>query len=627
MVESNHHTTQRSGTPSRRPKKPANPLVKGILAYCSQHDVEISEVPRDRDIQSPNLDREGHDLAVAEPTRTKPSKLGPFYDDSPSPRLQYRSLSRADIPKRYTIYAPLVLLPSNFSSQNPRWAEFYRGLNESERTELFRCIAEEGFAGTAVEDRTGIRIAILAPIAAEEAEIDGHRESTVDETGLLKSGLPTYSTTVVTMSEAKGMHDPTKSKSVGTHTTASTRKQNVLRSPSGLVPVYGDWGKILPRSWSHGSGLGCEPCSANEDRSRKIITNPSQQNFQEAFWTSTSQHKGITQCWAPLYTMFSRGNISEKARILGVVPKATVQSQSASKPQPDSQSPAETFSGTVTQPQSTFPGLTDAEFGEPLSSIDVVDFYVGIGYFAFCYLARGVRRVWGWDINPWSIEGLRRGCEKNGWGCMVVRVDDDGRLDLPGNGTNATEDRLEGDDVVKEVVARIRQGDEADTERGPGRERQDQHAPVRCIAFLGDNKWSDTVMGKIQREMQHQGLALNVKHANLGLLPTSRGSWQNAVKVVKGQQSRTEGRRGGWLHVHENVDIQHIEAMKNRIIQDLDSIVRHEPEPEPAGQEEDGSEAICVPSWSVSCDQIHQVKTYAPGVMHCVFDIHITPNG
>ena len=450
-----------------RPKKPANPLIKGIVAYCGQAGINIVE---------PHDSRSQIDI------------------EHKHPRLE---LSLAELPKRYTSYAPLLLLPFNLPSHTPRWAAVYAALTDVERNELFRCIAEDGFAGTIS------RIAVNAPIAAEE-----------------------------------GADDVDASKIVAVETCSGSRKENVLRSPSGLVPVYGDW--------------GTQP-------GRKLIT-PRPEDFEQAFWTTTSQHKGITQCWAPLYTMFSRGNLSEKARILGSLPQAG-KAKDAAGPQ--------------------FAGLTDHEVEEPLESIDVVDFYVGIGYFAFCYLARGVRRVWGWDINPWSIEGLRRGCKQNGWDCLVVEVDDQGNL--VGMKT-------------EELVERILEGDK----------KGDEHT-TRCVAFLGDNRWADKVMGDIH---DIGGLA-NFRHANLGLLPTSKGSWEGAIKVIL---RLTSAGRGGWLHVHENVDVRHIEMMERGIVREIGRMVQVQ-----SLREE-------VP-WTVSCDHVAQVKTYAPGVMHCVFDIQIKPNG
>ncbi|RMZ84738.1 hypothetical protein DV737_g985, partial [Chaetothyriales sp. CBS 132003] len=147
-------------------------------------------------------------------------------------------------------------------------------------------------------------------------------------------------------------------------------QENRLRSPCQLLPVYGDFG----------------PSSLHEQTGRATKA-----DFDAAFWLSASQDAGISQVWAPRWTMFSRGNTREKARILR-------------------------------HDERKFPGMTEKELGTPVGEAEVLDMYVGIGYFAFSYLKNGVKRVWGWDLNPWSIEGLRRGCEKNGWRHLIVQV-------------------------------------------------------------------------------------------------------------------------------------------------------------------------------------------------------------
>jgi tRNA wybutosine-synthesizing protein 2 len=406
------------------------------------------------------------------------------------------TLGISDLPKRFTIYPPLLLLPNNFTTHSPRWKCFYDTLTEADRDPLFRDIVEGGFAGMGIS-----RIAINAPIAADE---------------------------IVGPSQVTGVEHE-----------SMVMTENVLRSPSGLVPLFGDWGA---------SKTVCKDGMI-----------PAKDDFEQAFWVSTSQHKGITQCWAPIYTMFSRGNISEKARILGL------------------------DAGTG-QSKSSFQGLTETELGERTEDVDVVDFYVGIGYFAFSYLKRGIRTVWGWDINPWSIEGLRRGCETNGWRCLVLQVDCEGNMlgmSLP--------------QLAETLV------------KGTG-ESKDQE--VRCVAFLGDNKWSAKVMKNIHDELKALspfGRGLNIRHANMGLLPSSQGSWENAIALVRGTDAQ---HKESWLHVHENVDIHQIDAMKAKIVRQIEVLASER-------EKESG----------VSCIHVHQVKTYAPGVMHCVFDIQMKPNG
>ncbi|KAJ9613351.1 S-adenosylmethionine-dependent methyltransferase [Cladophialophora chaetospira] len=422
----------------------------------------------------------------------------------------------SDLPKRYTAYPPLLLLPFNFTSHSARWAKFYSGLDEADKTELFRCIAEEGFRKMSIS-----RVAINAPIAAVIGHDDEDEAEEAERCGVLSYGEQSH-------------HNQGKEQS---------KQPNVLRSPSGLVPIYGDWRPPV-----------------TPDQHKPRILHPTVQDFQQAFWTSTSQHEGVTQVWAPLYTMFSRGNISEKARILGI--------------------------------QSRFPGLTAHELGdgEYIGEVDVVDLYVGIGYFAFCYLKRGVRRVYGWDINPWSIEGLRRGCERNGWRCEVVKIDQKGKIESEGG--------------VRGLVARIREGDE------DGREEK----VIRCVAFLGDNRLAANVIEEIQDGFKkveskagRKRPELNIRHINLGLLPTSKAGWSDAVRMLN---SMSNG-KGGWAHIHENVDVRDIKDKAGSIVKEVDGLLR----------------AVSGPRFNASCAHIEQVKTYAPGVMHCVYDIELQSNG
>ena len=382
------------------------------------------------------------------------------------------------IPKRYTLYAPFLLLPVNFVSQKGEWLDTYDPLNINEKAELFHCIAD-AFTETG---QPVTHIAINAPISPGNA---------CDE---------------------------------------ATPSENVLRSPSNLVPVYGDFGPTTLLDTD--------------------AANPTRKDFEAAFWASTQQGRNASQVWAPRWTMFSRGNITEKTRILDV--------------------------GSNANP---FTGLTKEELDAPLNEIDVLDLYVGIGYFAFSYLARGVRRVWGWDLNPWSIEGLRKGCEANGWCCLVVEVGDNGELQ----------------NISVEELARLVSTSGQDGDSGQ----------IQCVAFRGNNKWATRVMSSIADHLKRSSRnssALHIRHVNLGLLPSSHAGWEAGARLV-------DGGHGGWLHVHENVGMQQIEAKSHAVVEPLRGMLK----------------AADRHRWQVECKHIAPVKTYAPGVMHCVFDISVRP--
>lgn len=246
--------------------------------------------------------------------------------------------------------------------------------------------------------------------------------------------------------------------------------------------------------------------------------------------------------------MFSRGNISEKARILG---------------------------------EGTFEGLdgVGGVLGQELGEIAVVDMYVGIGYFAFSYLKRGVGRVYGWEVNGWSVEGLRRGCRVNGWGLRALIVDNEGLV-------HDEEDRV-GNDAMNGLVDELRNGKE-----------------IRMVVFQGNNCWARRILEGIKAlskssiEPGGSGSWLHIRHISLGLLPNSSMSWEDAIDMI-------DEKRGGWVHVHENVDVRKMEQKR-------DSIVQH-------------FRAHLGGRMTPFCSHIEQVKTYAPGVMHCVFDMHIEP--
>lgn len=381
------------------------------------------------------------------------------------------STTVASLPKRFTVYRPLLLLPANVFTHPPEWASIYRSLDDDERRQLYASIATS-FSSSGVT-----HMAMNAPIQLIHPE---------------------------------------------------GGSENRMRSPTGLVPLHGDFG----------------PCRRPEEEKEEDIfvqadtqTQPCKEDFDAAFWVSTVQNGGIVQTWAPLYTMFSRGNITEKARILGHGAR--------------------------------FEGLDDSSLkGQSIHDTSVLDMYAGIGYFVFSYLKRGVQRVWSWEINGWSVEGLRRGCLKNGWGCKVIYVRADGSIE---GGLESLVDEMKDTD--------------------------------RVVIFHGDNTFAAKILNAIRPMLEEKGSWHRIRHANLGLLPTSQPAWEDALKLVDRQY-------GGWVHVHENVDIHQIDAKKEAIVSDFRKIT--------ATLNDTVPDRV-----SIFCDHVEQVKTYAPGVMHCVFDVEI----
>ena len=271
-------------------------------------------------------------------------------------------------------------------------------------------------------------------------------------------------------------------------TTPEDCAENIIRAPCNFQPVYGDFG----------------PSTATSP--------PTQQDFDSALWVTAKQN-GIFQTWAPRWTMFSRGNISEKARILEL--DSVVQAIEGGN-----------------------------ESGKGCTAVDL---YAGIGYFTFSYLKAGVSTVLCWDLNEWSCEGLGKGAKANHWEAKSL---------MPGMSTN---------DVI------------------------DSHA--RLFVFDESNEHASS---RVQEA--RDGLP-PIRHVNCGLLPTSRGSWQTALDVI-------DPELGGWLHIHENFGIKEIEQKSEEVRSALQEM-------------QDPSRS------SVELQHVNRLKSYAPGVIHCVLDIYI----
>ncbi|KAI4607545.1 hypothetical protein J4E80_009658 [Alternaria sp. BMP 0032] len=295
---------------------------------------------------------------------------------------------------------------------------------------------------------------------------------------------------------------PISTSSTSASSTTPAGEDNILRSPTNLTPLYGNFGPA--------------PTS-------QTITSPSATDFADALWV-TARQNGIWQTWAPLYTMFSRGNVNEKARILNL------------------------------------PSVNDLDVAST-----AVDLYAGIGYFAFSYKKSGDRRNAGikqvacWEINPWSVEGLRRGAEMNGWTCRVLKDTDIARL----RGSPSRDDSYL---------------DQAD-----------------LLVFQTGNESAETDYALLPSPKPP------VRHVNLGLLPSSKLSWGVAVAMLDKQL-------GGWIHVHENVGVNDIETRRKVVEEEFQSLV-------------DKRDAVA--GRKALVEHVEKVKMYAPGVVHCVFDVVI----
>ncbi|KAF6830128.1 tRNA wybutosine-synthesizing protein 2 [Colletotrichum plurivorum] len=350
-------------------------------------------------------------------------------------------------PKRFTAYEPMALLPSG-SFDKSHWPSL---LNHPDSQ-------VHGLWGAILREISKTGASVLTHLAVNE-------------------GIP-----------------------LETGTDDAGKGENILRTPSGLKILHGDFGPAT------------NP------------TSPSTSDFEAAFWVSTKQN-GIHQTWAPRWTMFSRGNIKEKTRLLDFH---------------TSSGDENALSQRRRRPAST------------LKNHWAVDMYAGIGYFTFSYAKLGMR-VLCWELNPWSVEALRRGAVANSWRVKVVQGAD---LKL----------------ASKELLA----------------------DDPQIVVFLQDNQ---EATGRIA-ELRASGTPVEILHVNGGLLPTSEPTWRPALDMT------AAGGGDCWLHLHENVGVHEIESRRAEIQRLYDTWAT------------DGRVA--------DVEHVELVKTYAPDVWHCVFDVYVT---
>ncbi|KAM3424479.1 tRNA wybutosine-synthesizing protein 2 [Cercospora zeina] len=307
-------------------------------------------------------------------------------------------------------------------------------------------------------------------------------------------------------------------KPIPPHHEDASHSENILRAPVNFTPVFGDFGPECASQYP-----------------------PTTEDFAKAFWVTAKQN-GIYQTWAPRWTMFSRGNISEKARLL-------------------------TLPSVIEAAEDAAARARDEDDGG--AGCDVVDLYAGIGYFAFSYAKAGARRVFCWDLNPWSVEGLVRGARKNKWDVESF-------------------ERMEGgEEAAMEAIGK---------------------SEARFIVFNESNEWAPK---RLQNVAKYS--SLNIRHVNLGMLPSSRKALELAAAFVS-------LRPKGWLHVHENFLVEEIAEKSEETRKQFEQILLTSSNPH-LKEMANGQEL------KVEIEYINKLKSYAPGVMHCVIDISVEITG
>src|SRR5690242_5468145 len=337
--------------------------------------------------------------------------------------------------------------------------------------------------------------------------------------------------------------------------------ENVLRSPVNLVPLCGDFGP---------------PPTA------RTLRDPGPKDFVDALWVQACQN-GVHQTWAPAYTMFSRGNVKEKARVLALPSLPRNQNRDHGSTNTDTNANSDTNTTHAPSNALSVNAPDSAAQPEP-KDMAAVDFYAGIGYFALPYRLAGASKVLCWEINPWSIEGLRRGCELNK---QCYRIFTPAEIPAP----DAVEEEWSawGVGVQQQQQQQQRQGHQQ--QQSKSKDKAKQHGGALWI-FAMSNDTAPPILRALRP------LIPPIRHANLGLLPLSRPSWPAAVGAI-------DARLGGWVHAHENVGESELDARRGEVEGEFARLA--------GGRRGDGVRVV----------HVERVKLYAPGVVHVVFDVYI----
>lgn len=238
-------------------------------------------------------------------------------------------------------------------------------------------------------------------------------------------------------------------------------------------------------------------------------------NNGDGFWCTATQN-GIRQTWAPMHTMFSRGNIKEKARILH---------------------------------------LASAYYRDtrPQRKTTAVDLYAGIGYFTFSYAAsQAVKSVLCWELNPWSTRGLVKGAGMNGWDVVDVTASE--------RGSSGSEESV----FTKDLIAM--ESDPVDpppTASAHTKSNRKDTPKPRIVVFNEDNALAYT---RIAAACSAGGAGDRplISHINMGLLPHARLALPTAARLAL-----LSGLPQVHLHVHENVAFDAFESFIESVRQTL----------------------------------------------------------
>jgi len=308
--------------------------------------------------------------------------------------------------------------------------------------------------------------------------------------------------------------------------------QDILRRPK-IRPLTGDWGiHNRFKSWIEHDQVGLlDHHTVQEQQQVEALTHaadaePTPENFASAYWAMTCQNQ-VWYSWAPMFTMFSAGNITEKERV------------AHSRP------------------------IFDAR------DKIVVDLYAGIGYFTLVYLLHaGARTVHACEWNPWSVEGLARGADRNGIRWSKVSSLED-----------ASANGQELSTISKQV------------QRTPKKSTKPTAPLGNLVIYPGDNaQWVSCFENQAH-------------HVNLGLIPSAELGWVLGVRALCPKE-------GGYLHVHHNIRVGEEESFKAYLLQSL---------------MQQFAEWKAEQEWDLHIRHMENIKSFAPLVFHYVADVECRP--
>ena len=180
-------------------------------------------------------------------------------------------------------------------------------------------------------------------------------------------------------------------------------------------------------------------------------------------------------------------------------------------------------------------------------------------------LKAGVDTVLCWDLNPWSTEGLRRGACANKWQTY----------------THGLGSPVQGDISISKSNMAMQKTD------------------AKILIFNESNEHASRRVHHLREHIPP------IRHVNCGLLPTSRGSWRTAIEVLDPDCD-------GWIHVHENFALAEIEQKAEEVRAEMQTLCIECGYPGPEKFRK------------VSVVDINRLKSYAPGVIHCVVDMLVS---